>query len=172
VQEEPFFLVNVSTSRGPKVFAKISPQDAEIILKYKWRFTQAKKGRVRQTIRYALAQEKRGGQYIRLKMHRVILNAPEGVHVDHINGDGLDNRRENLRLVTPQLNQANSRKRLVGGSVYKGVAWSAPARRWRAYIAPNRKQIHLGLFNTEIEAAQAYDAKAREIWGEHAFLNL
>lgn len=172
MQEAQFFLVNVSTTRGPKVFAKISPQDAARILQYKWRFIQNKKGRVGQTIRYAVAQEKRDGIYVRLKMHRLILDAPEGTHVDHINGDGLDNRRENIRICTPQLNQANSRKHIVGSSRYKGVAWSAAARKWRAYIAVDRKQTHLGLFESEVEAAQAYDQKAREVFGEYAFTNL
>lgn len=170
--DSTFFLVNVSTAKGPKVFAKISPQDAQLILQYKWRFTTSSKGRVHQVSRYAVAQEKRDGKLVITKMHRLILNAPDGVHVDHINGDGLDNRRENLRLATPELNQANARKHLVGRSRFKGVSWSEAAQKWRAYISQHRKQTHLGLFNTEIEAAAAYDAKAKEIWGDRAFLNL
>lgn len=105
-------------------------------------------------------------------LHRLIMNAADDVHVDHINGDGLDNRRENLRIVTPQLNQANSRKHAEARSRFKGVSWSEAAQRWRAYIAVGRKQTHLGLFDDEISAARAYDAKARELFGEHAFTNL
>lgn len=170
--DSTFFQVNVSTARGPIVYAKISPQDAELILRHKWRVSQGRKGRSRHIIRYAVTQRVESGVYTRIKMHRLIMNPPDGMHVDHINGDGLDNRRENLRVVTPQLNQANSRKHLPGGSRFKGVCWHAGARKWRAYIAPERKQIHLGLFDSEIEAAEAYDKKARELFGEHAFTNL
>jgi len=99
------------------------------------------------------------------------MSPPEDMHIDHINGDGLDNRRENLRIVSPRQNQANSRKHVLGQSRYKGVAWCQGAHKWRAYISPDRQQIHLGLYDTEIEAAAAYDTRAREIFGEHACLN-
>jgi hypothetical protein len=171
--DSSFFLVNVSSGSGPKVFAKISPQDAALALQYKWRVVSSRKGRDgKQHLRYAYSVEKSNGVYTRIKMHRLIMSPPDGMHVDHINGDGLDNRRENLRVVTPQLNQANSRKHLVGGSRFKGVCWHAAAKKWRAYIAPDRKQIHLGLYDSEMEAAEAYDRKAKEIFGEHAFTNL
>lgn len=169
--DSSFYLVNVTSGSGPKVYAKISPQDAELILKYKWRVQTNTKGRARHKLSYASTYEKREGTFNRLKMHRLIMNAPEGMHVDHINGDGLDNRRENLRIVTPQLNQANSRKHMAGTSRFKGVAWHSSAKKWRAYIAVGRKQTHLGLFDDEHAAAAAYDVKAREVFGDHAFTN-
>jgi hypothetical protein len=170
--DSTFFLVYVGASMGKPRYAKISPQDAELVLKYNWKTTTSRKGRAEHRIIYASSSMKLCGKVTRIKMHRLIMNAPEGMHVDHINGDGLDNRRENLRIVTAQENQFNSRKHLAGHSVFKGVSWSNLAKKWRAYISPNRKQIHLGLFESEIEAAKAYDEKAKELFGPYAKLNL
>lgn len=104
------------------------------------------------------------------RMHRLVLDAPSGVVVDHINGDGLDNRRSNLRLGTQSQNLANSRKRSGTTSSFKGVSFHRASGKWRAYIKQHRKQFHLGLFESESEAAEAYRAKAREIYGGFARL--
>lgn len=158
-----FYLVNVSSSQYPQTFAKISPQDAQKALLHKWSYGKGGDGR------YPLyvGEAKTG-----LRLHRYLMDAPTGVDVDHINGDPLDNRRENLRLVTARQNQANSRKRSEASSKYKGVAWHPVSGKWRAYIAPNGKQEHLGLFVDEMEAARAYDERARAVFGPHACLNL
>jgi len=163
------FLVYIG-SQNKERYAKISPQDAELVLRYRWSVASNTKygGRVY----YAKTETGPRNNRTRIKMHRLIMNAPEGMHVDHINGDGLDNRRENLRIVTPQLNQANSRKHVAGKSSFKGVSWHHRANKWRAYICINRGQKHIGLFDDELEAAKAYDAVAKSTWGEHAYLNL
>jgi hypothetical protein len=141
------FMVNVSSVAFPNTYAKISPEDAEIILRHKWSVTTVRRYRIPEFTRYARAAvPQEDGRVVQVKMHRLILTAPDGIHVDHINGDGLDNRRENLRLASPQENQANSRKRVHGQSRFKGVAWSSGANKWRAYISPDRKQIHLGRY--------------------------
>lgn len=106
-------------------------------------------------------------------MHRVLLglNVGDGKHVDHINGDGLDNRRCNLRVCTNRENQHN-RQHHRGTSRYKGVSWHKSGRKWIAAIMPrdgNRK--YLGLFQSEESAARAYDAAARELFGEFARCN-
>jgi hypothetical protein len=109
-----------------------------------------------------------------VQMHRVLLGAPDGVPVDHINGNPLDNRRANLRLCTPV---ENSRNRTVkstyrgrpSSSQYKGV--SADKGVWCANIRVNNTLKHLGLFQSEIEAAQCYDAAAGEFFGEFARVN-
>jgi len=170
--DSTFFSVYVGAYAGKARYAKISPQDAELILQYSWGTTTGKRGRSSGPIVYAASRQMLAGEVKRIRMHRLIMNAPEGMHVDHINGDGLDNRRENLRVVTAQENQFNSRKRVAGYSLFKGVSWSAAAKKWKAYICPNKKQIHIGLFDSEIAAAQAYDAKAKELFGEYAKLNL
>jgi len=102
-------------------------------------------------------------------MHREIMNAPEGMQIDHINGNGLDNRVANLRLCTATQNQQNARKRKKTTSCFKGVSWNN--NRWRARICVNRKQIHIGRYKIEFEAAQAYDKKAIELFSDFANLN-
>lgn len=105
-------------------------------------------------------------------MHRLILNAPPGFQVDHINGDGLDNRRSNLRLATYSQNQANRHTRIfTNTSGYRGVSFKKQDRRWRAQITVEGRYQHLGYFNTPEEAARAYDRAFYEAFGEYATLN-
>lgn len=104
-----------------------------------------------------------------ISMHRLLLNAPSNLHVDHINGNGLDNRRENIRLCSRSENMANSPRRSGSKSQYKGV--SVQGNRFRAQGSKDRKIHYLGLFTSEIEAAKAYDAWAKEYHGQFARLN-
>jgi hypothetical protein len=107
-----------------------------------------------------------------LLMHRILIDAPRGSEVDHWNGNGLDNRRSNLRLSTKSTNQQNSAKqRRVCRSRFKGVCWSKSAKKWVAYIKLDGRQQHLGCFAEELEAAHAYDSAARRLFGEFARLN-
>lgn len=108
----------------------------------------------------------------RLYMHRAILDAPAHLQADHINHNGLDNRRANLRLCTMAQNQANSRKRRSHtSSRFKGVSWHKATRNWRAAIKIGRHSKTLGYFEDEVEAAHVYDVRAREAFGEFAKLN-
>ena len=107
-----------------------------------------------------------------LRMHRVIMGFPTGDprQVDHVNHNGLDNRRGNLREATASQNAINHRAK-GGASQYKGVSRSYKTR-WRARITlPSGKRQHLGDFHTEEEAGRAYDAAAVRSWGEYAVLN-
>lgn len=101
-------------------------------------------------------------------LHRLIMGEPRGKKVDHINGNGLDNRRSNLRVTTHKLNLANQRAQLGRSSKYKGVAWNKRSQRWEAYIKVDGRKYNLGLFATEKAAANAYDLAALEAWGEFA----
>jgi len=92
--------------------------------------------------------------------------------VDHINGDGLDNRRVNLRPATGSQNGANISPPSHNTSGYKGVALYKRTGRWRACITVDRKHIHLGYYDTAEEAVAAYDAAAINAWGEYARPNL
>ncbi len=103
-------------------------------------------------------------------MHRQVLGLRRGKLADHINGNGLDNRRSNLRLCTHSQNSANHQKR-KGKSKYNGVCWCKQYQKWRARICVDYKRIHLGRYDTEIEAAAAYDVAAVKHFGEFARLN-
>ncbi len=103
-------------------------------------------------------------------MHRQIMGAPAGMVVDHVNHKTLDNQRENLRVCTQSQNNANQRK-TRGASRFKGVAWHKRTGKWHARIGKNGRRHHLGCFNNEALAAQAYNAAALEHFGEFALLN-
>lgn len=105
-------------------------------------------------------------------LHRMLLGLTDRkVEVDHINHDGLDNRRSNLRIVTHRQNSANTRGLPGSTSRYKGVSWQKAMHKWSAQIGHNGRDIHLGFFADEIDAALARDAAALELQGEFAFLN-
>jgi hypothetical protein len=102
-------------------------------------------------------------------MHRVILNAPDGMEVDHINGNGLDNRRANLRLATREQNNANRRPQPASLSGFLGV--QKYREKWRAGLSYSGRRIKLGTYDTPEEAAKAYDSRAKELFKEFARLN-
>ena len=103
-------------------------------------------------------------------MHRLLMGFPVEIHVDHINGDKLDNRRVNLRLCTRSENAKNSKKPIVNSSGYKGVFKVSP-NRWQAKIKSNGIQINLGSFSNKIDAAKAYNVGAIKYHGEFARIN-
>lgn len=104
-----------------------------------------------------------------LYVHRLLL--PEGRDIDHINGDGLDNRRANLRAATRAQNMANSGSRRGSRSPYKGVTLHKKTGQWFARIMVDGKAKYLGYYKDPEAAARAYDTAALEVWGEFAFLN-
>jgi len=111
------------------------------------------------------------GDTMILSMHRQIMNQPLGLLVDHRNRDGLDNRRDNLRLATRSQNNCNTTKRKNTSSRFVGVSFDKRKQRWVAYINYNGKRIFLGYFDSEIEAAKAYDEAAKKYHAEFARLN-
>ena len=99
-------------------------------------------------------------------MHHIIIGKPKkGFHIDHINHNKLDNRKSNLREITPQQNQMNSTSK----QKFKGV--TKDGQRWKAQLMFNRKHINVGRYNTPDEAALAYNKIATEYFGEYAHLN-
>ena len=111
------------------------------------------------------------------KLHRLVWQAfngpiPEGVDIDHVNGQKPDNRLENLRLASCADNLRAYVKPLGGSSKYRGVCWNKPTKKWKACIKQNGELIHIGCFETEVEAAFARDAKALELGWPREGLNL
>lgn len=105
-------------------------------------------------------------------MHRVILNTPKGMESDHINGDGLDNRRCNLRICTTSQNQQNQQTQSrIKSSGFKGVNWAKRANKWVARIVIAKKEMWLGSFDSELKAALAYDNAAKKYFGEFSKTN-
>lgn len=113
----------------------------------------------------------RGGYYAannKTYLHRVLLNAPADMEVDHRNFDTLDNRRKNLRLANHAQNQAHQRKQPGGSSRYIGVHWDPVNGKWRAQIKKLGKRYCLGRYDKEIDAAHAYQRAANKIHGAFA----
>jgi len=143
-------------------FALVDAEDFETVEPMSWHYTAQ-----------GYAGTNTGGRkhHRSVLMHRFLLDIHDRfVYADHINHDTLDNRRSNLRVVTPGESMRNTRS-ARGTSAYKGVHWHKGAGKWRAMIQIDRKSRHIGYFDTETEAAAAYDEKARELFGEYAWLN-
>ena len=105
-------------------------------------------------------------------MHRDILKPPDHLCVDHINHNGIDNRRANLRLATHRQNSYNRIHFTKNpSSKYKGVSFRKRTKKWDAKIRYDGKNKHIGSFKDEIEAAKAYDEAAKKYQGEFAALN-
>ena len=163
----------IPVSRG--LFAVVDAEDFVPVSSYKWcAFVGNHRNGV--PLHYAMHNiPRRRGETRREKlfMHHLVLGVSKKNKVDHVNGDGLDNRKENLRLITPSLNMANSRKRLAEtSSRFKGVCWFVPQKKWRASIMRDRKRTFLGYFDNEEDAARAYDKEAVRLFGDYARTNL
>ena len=157
--------VRVPLSRGK--FALISDEDAERVTQFKWSYHG--NGYACRTVRVTLPDGRKKRKDILL--HRFIVDAPQGLDVDHRNQHGLDCRRHNLRKATRSQNVANSGSRKGAVSKYKGVHFRRDRNTWRAEITINGRKRNLGTFKDEADAARAYDAAAYATWGEFAYLN-
>ena len=121
---------------------------------------------------YARAEIYDNKKRSRVYLHRLVMNATANDKVDHINGDGLNCTRNNLRFCSLSENAAN-RKSLQKNNTsgFNGVGWSKAKNKWRAYVQFQSKYIHLGYFVDPLEAAKAYNDKATELFGDFARLN-
>lgn len=151
--------------------ALIDEEDFELVAPHRWNCQEPRKnGRVvaGPYATTSLSRRDHGGKAPTLLMHVLIMGQP---YIDHVDGNGLNNRRSNLRPATPVQQAANRRMKQTGLSQYKGVALVKASGRWLAHIYRGGTQRHLGVFASELSAAYAYDLAAREVDGEFACTN-
>ena len=147
---------------GKNRFAIVDSEDFWYVAEYKWSYTKG----------YAFRRQKEEIIFL----HNQIMKPSVGKVTDHINGNGLDNRRCNLRVCTQAQNCQNRRPGKNNKMGLKGVSWMKSIQKWRAYIwkggaYPRGRQIHLGFFDNKIDAAKAYNQAAVDLFGEFANLN-
>ena len=147
--------------------ALVDEEDYEYLMRWKWYLYEAN-GQC-----YAVRNERfsteHGHARRTVRMHREIMHTPKTLYVDHINHNGLDNRKCNMRHCSSRENQGNRLLTKACSSQYKGV--NKHDGKWQARIGHKYKQLYIGFYDTEAEAARAYNHKALEIFGEFARLN-
>lgn len=149
-------------------YALVDDEDFEHLNQWKWCFTAAGGYAIRsQHIGYFSGKRK----VKRIWMHRVINKTPAGLDTDHVNGNGVDNRKNNLRSATRSQNHMNRKSRPGSVSKYKGVYLDKRFGNWVAQIRLNNKSTHIGSFKTEAAAAKAYNKEALKHFGSFAKLN-
>lgn len=152
-------MAEIKLSNG--MTALVDDDDFGRVSQFKWHC-------LRQDQLYAIRHFPRVGKVYRSeRLHRFILQVPKGMDIDHINGNGLDCRKSNLRIATKSQNQANRKK--YSKYPYKGI--KSMRKRWQARITKDRVQHFLGTFDTPEQAANAYDVAARKFHGEFACVN-
>ncbi len=143
----------------------VDDEDFEFLNEWKWHLSSTPRHR------YAVRNALVNGKKTIVRMHRILMGASAEWQVDHKNGNSLDNRRTNLRLCTHSENQRNQKAQCGTSSRFKGVTWDKSRNKWSAKIKVDKKQINLGRFSNEIEAAAAYDLAAIKYHKEFARLN-
>jgi len=147
--------------------ALVDDEDYERVTQFKWHayYNKGVRGF------YALHNLRIGCRHTTIYMHRFITNAQPNEKVDHWNHNTLDNQKHNIRRCTDLQSVANRRSYVNTSSPYKGVWWDRKHKKWAVQITRNRKTLSLGYFTDPKKAALAYDAKAKELFGEFAYLN-
>lgn len=147
--------------------ALVDDEDYARLVPFPWRSAKKKSGAV-----YAVFDVRRGDKVLKLLMHREVLRLdPQAPQVDHRNRNGLDNRKENLRLATSLQNSGNHVNGR-GTSLFRGVSWDQERGLWRVQIRHDGVNFWLGRYRTEKEAVRVYDAKALALRGDFACTNL
>lgn len=139
----------------------VDDEDYEFLIQWKW---YCRNG-------YAVRNEGKFPNRFCVHMHRIIAKTPDELLTDHINRNKLDNRRANLRAVTNEQNLLNRGIISNNTSGYKGVSWKKKNNKWVANISTGSGQKHLGLYETAVDAAKAYDNAAKTMKGGFAVLN-
>lgn len=158
-------MVEIELTKG--FVALVDDVDAEKVAAFKWHVSKPTR------IVYASAYVPRTikGVYKKMYLHRFIMNCPKGLVVDHINGNGLDNRRENLRVCTHKENCRNKTRRIKTSYKYKGVVLDKRSNTWYARIRHDKQRVLSKAVQTEVEAAHEYNKLAIQYHKEFACLN-
>lgn len=154
----------IITTNGNIIFDKEEKEKVDLLTWSTLKATNTK---------YAICCKKINGENKYIYFHRYILGLNESsMFVDHINHNGLDNRKCNLRIVTASENMMNQYKqKRKKSSIYKGVCFDKKKNLWESYIHKNNKKIFLGYFKNQKDAAIAYNEKAKILYGKYAVLN-
>ena len=142
--------------------ALVDNKDFKFLNQWKWHAIKI------DSIYYACRKNSIGESPQRIFMHRVLLKAKADQLIDHKDTDGLNNQKENLRFCTRSENARNRKSMKKSTSKYLGVSWDKEKSRWRGNITKNGKNIKLGTFKIEKEAAVIYNIAARKYYGEFA----
>jgi hypothetical protein len=143
--------------------ALVDPEDFDRVIQFAWNPRRS----YTNTSWYAVASVR----HEPLQMHHLVMGVGNDALVDHVNRNGLDNRRANLRFATSSQNAMNRKRQSNNTSGFKGVTWNKLTRQWQAMIQVNHKLERIGFFDNPEDAARAYDAAARMRFGEFARLN-
>ncbi len=153
------------TGKHSNLSILIDKDDEQFVRSFFWN------GRISGKKVYAWASKQVATNGKAIPIHRLLTDCPDGMQVDHINGDSLDNRRSNLRICESRQNHKNKTKMTGTTSKFKGVYWSKLYNRWVAIICNDGKKIYLGKYWHPIYAARCYDRAALEMFGEYAKTN-
>lgn len=152
-------------------YALIDDVDFDVVSHYSWSLYYSS----RHHTFYAHAGIKRNGNVSTIRMHRLILGLVNSLnipHVDHADGNGLNNQRINLRTCTPSENGGNQRICKINTSGYKGVNWVVANKKWQARITVRNNRIVLGSFSHILAAAKAYNNASIKYFGKFSKLNI
>jgi hypothetical protein len=145
-------------------YALVDNEDYEKLSKYKW---YSQKNRLTW---YTTRWIKKDGKWKQIQMHRQIMKTPKGMVTDHIDHNGLNNQKKNLRICTVQQNNCNNLQK-AGKSGVRGVYWYKRYNNWHVQITINGKRTHIGYYDDINEAAKEWNRVAKKYNGEFAILN-
>jgi hypothetical protein len=153
--EQENHVVLIINKKGDSYKCLIDKDNQEVVSNHQWHIESGQ---------YAACSEENK----RILMHRLIMGLPDQLEVDHINGNRLDNRKENLRLVTPKQQAMNRTADSGSTSDRVGVSWKKGRDKWHAQISVNQKKIHIGYYETEQDAIEARKEEEQKHFGEYA----
>lgn len=161
----------IRLTKGMKTI--VDEKDYDFLNQWKWYFALPRRNKTGYAQRIEWIKDSKGkntGKCKGIRLHRLLMNPPMGMQVDHINGNSLDNRRSNLRICTVAENIVNRSHPKNNKSGYKGVHQDYTGK-WEASIGYDHKRFYLGLFVDKKDAARAYNKRAKKLFGKYAKLN-